>query len=158
MATRTNRLWQPGNPQLRIFLPDFWMKVLETAKYGRRRLPPNVVKFEVDPRMSRCDVRQYLEKIYGLPVRDVHVEVVQGEIQWQTPKDERYKKAMWKNEDKKVAYVYMAKGFNFKYPDLFEKDDEVIEHNRIIEMQKKDVTNEKYVNRDRQGIGSWFGV
>ncbi|VDK71540.1 unnamed protein product [Anisakis simplex] len=75
MTTRIHRLWQPSNPQFRVFLPDFWVKVVEAPTYGRKRLPKNCVKFEVDKRMSRHDVREYLEKIYQLPVRDVRIEV-----------------------------------------------------------------------------------
>ncbi|KAI1701297.1 hyaluronan / mRNA binding family domain-containing protein [Ditylenchus destructor] len=69
--------WQPSNPQVRIFLPDFWIKLVETQKAGKYRLPKNAVKFEVDLRMSRYDVREYLEKIYKLPVRDVRTVVQQ---------------------------------------------------------------------------------
>lgn len=65
---------------------------------------------QVDPRMSRNDVREYLTKIYELPVRDVRTEVQMGDIMWNTKTDHKYKKAMWKDEDKKFAYVFMSKG------------------------------------------------
>lgn len=32
-----------------------------------------------------------------------------GEITWHAPKDPRNKKAMWKEEDKKYAYVFMVR-------------------------------------------------
>lgn len=47
MTSRLARLWQPGNPQRRVFLPDFWMAVVESPSVGRNRLPRNCVKFEV---------------------------------------------------------------------------------------------------------------
>ncbi|EYC35442.1 hypothetical protein Y032_1055g3505 [Ancylostoma ceylanicum] len=51
------------------------MTVASNPTAGRARLPRNCVKFEVDPRMSKRDIRDYLSKIYKLPVRDVRTEV-----------------------------------------------------------------------------------
>lgn len=75
MTARLPRLWQPGNPQNRVFLPDFWIRPIESPKVGPEHLPKNVALFETDLRMTKHDVRQYLEKIYNLPVRDVRLEV-----------------------------------------------------------------------------------
>jgi len=33
-----------------VFLPDFWMRLIEVPKFGAARLPKNMAKFEVDPR------------------------------------------------------------------------------------------------------------
>lgn len=52
MSARIKRLWQPGNPQLRVFLPDFWVRIVEPSKKGPGRLPKNCVKFEVDKRFA----------------------------------------------------------------------------------------------------------
>lgn len=52
MSTRIYRLWQPGNPSIRVFLPDFWMKVVDPYPV---RLPKHVVKFEVDKRFVAFD-------------------------------------------------------------------------------------------------------
>ncbi|CAI4233147.1 unnamed protein product [Auanema sp. JU1783] len=109
MTSRVARLWQPGNPQRRVYLPDFWLFPVSTPKVGRTKLPKNCVKFQVDPRMSKHDVNQYLTKIYKLPVRDVRTEVQMGEITWNTKPDYRYKRAMWKEEDKKFAFVFMVR-------------------------------------------------
>ncbi|KAK0404332.1 hypothetical protein QR680_017400 [Steinernema hermaphroditum] len=157
MTTRLARVWQPGNPQTRVFLPDFWMKLLETPDCGRRRLPKNALKFEVDPRMSRHDVRQYLEKIYTIPVRDVRIENVIGEIKWNAPLDYRYRKAMWKEEDKKMAYVFLKKDVSFAFPDIWKADQEQEEIEKARSEHQKDVTNSAYVNRNRD-VGTWYGV
>uniref|UniRef100_A0A0K0E8R8 Large ribosomal subunit protein uL23m n=1 Tax=Strongyloides stercoralis TaxID=6248 RepID=A0A0K0E8R8_STRER len=122
MSTRIARIFQPGNPQTRIFLPDFWMKIVPTPKVGRERVPPNVVKFEISPQMSRHDVRQYLEKIYKIPVYDVRIMNKMGDITWSTPLDKNFRRALWKDEDKKFAFVFMPKHIKFEYPDMFEID------------------------------------
>uniref|UniRef100_A0A1I7WAR3 Glyco_transf_24 domain-containing protein n=1 Tax=Heterorhabditis bacteriophora TaxID=37862 RepID=A0A1I7WAR3_HETBA len=41
MTTRLARLWQPGNPQRRVFMPDFWVIVVEKSTVGRMKLPKN---------------------------------------------------------------------------------------------------------------------
>ena len=56
-------LYRRGNPQLRIYLPNFWMKLLNPEK-SYVRAPPNCVTFEVSPAMTKLDVKNYLEKIY----------------------------------------------------------------------------------------------
>ncbi|EJW84233.1 hypothetical protein WUBG_04855, partial [Wuchereria bancrofti] len=104
MSTRIYRLWQPGNPNIRVFLPDFWMKVVDPYPV---RLPKHVVKFEVDKRMTRHDVREYLEKIYNLPVREVRTLVKTGQITYDFPLDKEKRRALWKEDDKKYAYVFM---------------------------------------------------
>lgn len=75
MCSRIPRLWQPGDPQTRVYLTDFWLRFIQSASCGYKQLPDNAALFEVDPRMSRMDIRQYLEKIYKLPVRDVRIRV-----------------------------------------------------------------------------------
>ncbi|VDD86292.1 unnamed protein product [Enterobius vermicularis] len=110
MSARIKRLWQPGNPQLRVFLPDFWVRIVEPSKKGPGRLPKNCVKFEVDKRMSRHDVREYLEKIYELPVRDVRT-YVKEDIEWLNVSIKRYRKALWKEDERKFAFVYLIPVF-----------------------------------------------
>lgn len=39
--------------------------------------------------------------------------------------DPRYKTAMWKEDDKKFAYVFMSKGFEFEFPDIFRNANEL---------------------------------
>ncbi|KHJ82038.1 hypothetical protein OESDEN_18271 [Oesophagostomum dentatum] len=158
MTTRLARLWQPGNPQNYVFLPDFWVAVASNPSVGRKKLPRNCVKFEVDPRMSRRDVRDYLVKIYNLPVRDVRTETKMGEISWSTPGDIQYRKAMWKDGDKKFAYVFMKKGFEFTFPDIFPDDEEEVELQKVKDQQTKLTVNSRFTNRDRKGIGETFGV
>lgn len=43
MSTRWYPLYQRGNPQLRVFLPNFWMKLVKSE----HKQPENIVTFEV---------------------------------------------------------------------------------------------------------------
>lgn len=49
MSTRWYPLYQKGNPQLRVFLPNFWMKIVKTE----HKQPDNVVTFETSMEMVR---------------------------------------------------------------------------------------------------------
>ncbi|CAG2065167.1 unnamed protein product, partial [Timema podura] len=68
-------LYQRGNPQLRVFLPNFWMKLIEPV----HKQPNNVVQFIVSTEMTRFDIKNYLEKIYNVSVVEVKTRIVSGE-------------------------------------------------------------------------------
>ncbi|VDM62368.1 unnamed protein product [Angiostrongylus costaricensis] len=158
MSTRLARLWQPGNPPNYIFLPDFWLAVVTSPSVGKHRLPKNCVKFQVDPRMTKTDIKEYLTKIYNLPVRSVRTEVQMGDILWSTPADYQNRKAMWKDDDKKFAYVFMCKDFEFTYPNIFHMDEELEDLEKLKQQQGKLNVNSTFVNRDRKKIGEFFGI
>ncbi|KAI6217498.1 hypothetical protein M3Y99_01763800 [Aphelenchoides fujianensis] len=147
MSTRIPRLWQPGNPQTRVFLPDFWMRRRTSAG---NRLPPHAAKFEVHPQMSRMDVRQYLEKIYKLPNR-------MGEIEWSNRHSKRYRQALWKEDDQKFAYVFFKLGsdarisfFGLSQDEYSEMDKQMNATARYIKDQTDAVDR---VNEKRAGVG-----
>ncbi|CAG2105113.1 unnamed protein product, partial [Medioppia subpectinata] len=106
--------WYPryvlGNPQLRVFLPDFWM-VLQKPKDP---LPANRVQFKIPVIMTKWDVRNYLEKIYKIPVVNVRTVVRCGDI-----KRANGKMYLIKEEDYKTAIVDLPKDMTFEFPDLF---------------------------------------
>lgn len=70
-------LYQRGNPQLRVFMPNFWMKLVNRTDY---EYPPNVVHFKCSTKMTQYDVKNYLEKIYDIPVVEVETKMVGGSI------------------------------------------------------------------------------
>jgi large subunit ribosomal protein L23 len=57
-----------------VFLPNFWLKLVRP----KHKLPPNVVQFIVSIQMTKHDIRNYLEKIYKIPVVDVRTVVAMG--------------------------------------------------------------------------------
>uniref|UniRef100_A0A914V1T4 Large ribosomal subunit protein uL23m n=1 Tax=Plectus sambesii TaxID=2011161 RepID=A0A914V1T4_9BILA len=160
MTTRLYRAWQPGNPQNRVFLPNFWIKLLNRASKGPKALPENVLYFEVHPQMTRHDVREYLTKIYELPVRDVNTRVKMGKIEWDSV-DTKTRRALWKEDDKKFAYVTMCRGFKHDFPNLF-PDDEIEKETSQVERHKELMRNlernAKAASRDRNDVGTWFGL
>ncbi|XP_063615174.1 large ribosomal subunit protein uL23m-like [Penaeus indicus] len=74
MSTRWYPLYRRGNPQLRVFLPNFYMKLIKP----RDPQPKNVVQFEVSMQMTKFDIKNYLEKIYNVPVENVVTHVRMG--------------------------------------------------------------------------------
>lgn len=101
MSTRWYPIYQRGNPQLRVFLPNFWMKLVRPTE----EQPANVVTFAVSTEMTKYDVKNYLEKIYKLPVVDVRTRIALGE----TKRDQTYG-YVTKKDDVKYAYVTMVSG------------------------------------------------
>lgn len=69
-------LYQRGNPQLRVFLPNFWMKLVRPEELQ----PKNVVQFIVPTGMTNYDIQNYLEKIYKVKVIKVESNIENGNI------------------------------------------------------------------------------
>ncbi|OQV19384.1 putative 39S ribosomal protein L23, mitochondrial [Hypsibius exemplaris] len=150
MATKTYPLWRPGNPQLRIFLPDFYMKLVKPE----RTLPPHIVQFEVDIRMSDTDVKNYLTKIYDVPVVDVRTVVKQGQY-FRHPLGHELREPY-----KRVAFVTLEKNAKFSFPNLFpaiaqqEKKREETQFNDMMEQAKV----QRQRHWDRAGAPTWFSA
>uniref|UniRef100_A0A673VX42 Large ribosomal subunit protein uL23m n=1 Tax=Salmo trutta TaxID=8032 RepID=A0A673VX42_SALTR len=73
MAQRvfTYPLYQIGNPQLRIFRPPFSLTLVRPGK----EQPQDTVQFRIPMEMTKCDVRNYLEKLYNVPVGAVRTRI-----------------------------------------------------------------------------------
>lgn len=99
MSTRFYPIYQRGNPQLRIFLPNFWLKLIKPT----HEQPPNVVQFSCSMEMTKYDVKNYLEKIYKIPVVDVRTRIDLGKT-----KRDHTVGYITKNDDMKLAYVTLV--------------------------------------------------
>ncbi|KAI3371513.1 hypothetical protein L3Q82_024096 [Scortum barcoo] len=80
-------LYQLGNPQLRLFRPNWFLTLVKPGK----EQPPDTVQFRIPMdcnddlqkahmgsgagRMTKCDVKNYLEKIYDVPVGAVRTRI-----------------------------------------------------------------------------------
>lgn len=67
-------IYQKGNPQLRVYLPNFFMKLVRPDY----KQPPNIVKFIVSNEMTNHDIRNYLEKIYNVSMADIRSSIATG--------------------------------------------------------------------------------
>jgi len=148
--------WYPryvlGNPQLRVFLPDFWM-VLQKPKHP---LPPNQIQLKVPVFMTKWDVKNYLENIYKMPVINVTTRVRCGDI-----KRAKGKIYLIKEEDYKTAFVHLPKDTTFQFPDLFPKD-RVNQLSKDLSDAEKEVEfgrlreRRKYYKNMRDNVPDWF--
>lgn len=93
-------IYQKGNPQLRVFLPNFWMKLV---KPQFQEVVPNQIEFHVSMEMTKHDVKNYLQKIYNVPALDVRTRIKMGRFR-RCP-DGGY---IVKDDDIKVAYAIMV--------------------------------------------------
>lgn len=135
---------------MRVFLPNFFMKLVRS----KADQPPNIVNFIVPLEMTQFDVKNYLEKIYKVPVAQVSTKVVLGEIKPQATK--RY---MIKEDDYRLATVTLPEGSTFKFPDLFpiEKIKKEIQDMNAQSKQLEEHES-KYKRKDphRPNLPDWF--
>ncbi|XP_003703436.1 mitochondrial ribosomal protein L23 [Megachile rotundata] len=145
MSTRWYPLYQQGNPQLRIFLPNFWLKLVTPE----HKQPKNVVTFHCSMEMTKFDVKNYLEKIYDVHPIKVCTRIALG-------KTYMLEKTVYKRDDIKIAYVTLPKDETFTFPSLFPptKDQEEVAENYKSEMQQayKEFTK----HNKTPCVPSWF--
>ena len=82
------------------------------------KLPPNHVVFQVSPEMTKLDVKNYLEKIYKVPVYNVMTRNVTGEVKKPGFLDPDFDiTPLYKEDDIKYAYVTLVsfKFFNLRF-------------------------------------------
>ncbi|XP_062511490.1 large ribosomal subunit protein uL23m-like [Corticium candelabrum] len=98
----------------RLFLPSWYIKLVRPGV----DLPDNEVMFHVPLKMTKLDIRNYLEKIYDIRVAKVNTRIQLGKTRTIVTKGVPQKK---KRPDVKVAYITLADG-TFRFPNLFSKE------------------------------------
>lgn len=171
MSSRWYPIYQRGNPQLRVFLPNFWMKLVRPTE----EQPANVVTFAVSTEMTKHDVKNYLEKIYKIPVVDVRTRIAMGE----TKRDLAYG-YVTKKDDVKLAYVTMVSGCGrwnkrycgcnkyfslqpkteaFTFPDLFvDKAEKQEKEEKSLDESKEGFRRFLDRNKKRPGTPGWYSI
>lgn len=152
MSTRFYRLYQRGGPQRRVFLPNFWLKLVKPV----HEQPPNVVQFQCSMEMTRQDIKNYLEKIYNINVVHVNTRIALGET-----RQDPVKAYVVKDDDIKYAYVTLPRDQKFVFPELYTteaKTETKEEQQRTLKAAKKQFTDYTDKNKDRPSLPSWFGI
>lgn len=115
----------------------------------RRTAPLAPLSLALAMEMTRVDLRNYLEQIYNVPVAAVRTRVQHGSNRRRDHKNVRIKKP-----DYKVAYVQLAHGQTFTFPDLFPEKDP-----RSPEPLEEELPQQRQSSDLRcPGIPSWFGL
>lgn len=152
-----------GDPQRRLYLPKFWMKMMKP----KEKVPKDHVQFLVHPEMSCYDVKQYLEKIYSVPVLNVRMSVIKhrelpkvaymnDEESKKKRKELRFDHQNWTEFEEKIAYVQLLED-TFEFPSLvkegdvheFEKD-----ARKAFEMKKEEEKMED--KAPKHGVPEWL--
>ncbi|CAK1580924.1 unnamed protein product [Parnassius mnemosyne] len=150
MSTRWYPIYQRGNPQLRVFLPNFWMKMVRPHP----KQLPNIVHFQCSMEMTKYDIKNYLEKIYNIPVVDVRTKITLGRF-----RKDYGQGYIVKDDDVKYAYIVLPKDMTFKFPEIFDskKNDEE-ENMKSLDEAKKNFSDYLEKNKDRTDVPSWFSI
>uniref|UniRef100_U5EXX4 Large ribosomal subunit protein uL23m n=1 Tax=Corethrella appendiculata TaxID=1370023 RepID=U5EXX4_9DIPT len=152
MSTRWYPIFQRGSPQLRVFLPNFWLKLVKPTQSQ----PPNVVQFACSMEMTKYDVKNYLENIYKIPIVDVRTRIALGRTKKAYPKS-----YIIKEDDIKYAYVTMPKDVTFTFPNIFPSDvkkEREDEQNKSIKDTKDNFKKYLDKNKERPGLPGWFSI
>lgn len=153
MATKVlYPLYQLGNPQLRVFRPNFFLTLVRPGK----EQPPDTVQFRIPLEMTKCDVKNYLEKIYSVPVGAVRTR-----IQYGSNKKRNHLNQRVKMPDYKVAYVQLAGQETFEFPNIFPEKERKPAADSMEEVQEKFMEDEKQRQKPdirRGGVTDWFGL
>jgi len=145
-------LYQYGNPQLRVFRPNWFLTLVRPG----REQPPDTVQFRVPLEMTKYDVRNYLQKIYDVPVAAVRTR-----IQFCSNKKRNHLNQRVKRPDYKVAYVQLGQEQTFDFPNLFPETDTKSAEGSVEEMQEQFMEDEKQRQKPdprRGGVTEWFGL
>ncbi|KYM77567.1 39S ribosomal protein L23, mitochondrial [Atta colombica] len=147
MSTRFYPMYQRGNPQLRVFLPNFWMKLIAPTD----QQPPNIVQFHCSMQMTRYDIKNYLEKIYNVNVIEVRTRIAMGRF-----KRDQLQHSVIKEDDRKLAYVVLPKDQSFVFPDMFKNVKDDIDK-ETMDIAKKDMQDFLGPNK-APGLSGWFRI
>jgi len=103
--------------------------------------------------MTKHDVKQYLEKIYNVPVVQVNISNRLGEF-----RAVQGKNYIVKDEDVKYAYVTLPKDMAFEFPKLVpeEKKQEMSDSLKEMDQAKETHRKDQERFRDRPGVPTWF--
>nr|XP_012311619.1 39S ribosomal protein L23, mitochondrial isoform X2 [Aotus nancymaae] len=145
-------LYQLGGPQLRVFRTNFFIQLVRPGTAQ----PEDTVQFRIPMEMTRVDLRNYLERIYNVPVAAVRTRVQHGSNKKRDHRNVRVKKP-----DYKVAYVQLAHGQTFTFPDLFPEKEQSPEGSAADELQsilKENMERRQSSDPRRGGIPDWFGL
>ncbi|XP_015121090.1 39S ribosomal protein L23, mitochondrial [Diachasma alloeum] len=151
MSTRWYPIYQKGNPQLRVFLPNFWMKIVK----GKYKLPENTVEFHCSMEMTKYDVKNYLEKIYKVPVIDVRTRIKMGKFKYAATGG-----YVVQEDDIKVAYAILPTDQKFVFPELFDKEEkaETEKDEKKSLSQMEDGYKKFLQTNDKPGVPGWFSI
>uniref|UniRef100_A0A8C5JEM3 Large ribosomal subunit protein uL23m n=1 Tax=Junco hyemalis TaxID=40217 RepID=A0A8C5JEM3_JUNHY len=106
--------------------------------------------------MTKLDIRNYLERIYNVPVAAVRTRIQYGANNKRNHRNQRVKKP-----DYKVAYVQLGQGQTFQFPNLFPEKEQDTETRSFDDFRDKYMEKEKQKEEGdprRGGVPDWFGL
>ncbi|KAF4801626.1 39S ribosomal protein L23, mitochondrial [Turdus rufiventris] len=112
--------------------------------------PEDTVQFRVSMEMTKLDIKNYLEKIYNVPVATVRTRIQYGANNKRNHRNQRVKKP-----DYKVAYVQLGQGQTFQFPNLFPEKEQDAETRSFDDFRDKYLEKEK---EKQEGNSLFFTV
>ncbi|CAH1399925.1 unnamed protein product [Nezara viridula] len=117
--------------------------------------PPNIVQFITSIQMTDHDIKNYLEKIYKIPVAHIRSEIVEGEL-----KRVQRKGYVVKGDDFRRAFVTLAGDEKFEFPDVTSKksEQEESDYKKLQTQSEESYKKYKDRNKNHSNLPGWFSV
>jgi len=107
-----------GAPSRRLFFPEWYV----TCVRPKEDMPKNYVRFHIPADMTKYDMKEYLKKVYDIPITSVRLGIV-GYMKYKSPTPQKKGGYEWKFQDPyKIAHVYLGEGQTFEFPELIDPD------------------------------------
>merc|ERR1719471_1755881 len=104
--------------------------------------------------MTKLDVKNYLEKIYKVPVMNVNTTIVSGRTY--------HRQTVLKDDDRKLAFVTLRSGESFEFPDVVKKEqleEKEVKADDDVERTKREFEkNTKIKQVGRKGLPTFSGL
>lgn len=142
-----------GAPQRRLFFPDWYVKILPHEE----DVPKNYVRLAVPADMTKYDVKEYMKKIYNVPIAKVDLKLNEYK-HYREPSGKHGFEEPWKE-----AMIRLGNGEKFEYPDIlkdldkqttFEKTD--TDAMDISTKQKEEMKSNDELNSHKIIGNKWF--
>lgn len=154
-------------------MPNFILKLVRPT-FAQRE---NVVTFACSMEMTQFDVKNYLEKIYGIPVKEVRTRIGLGEF-----KRQQGKGYIIKDDDVKYAFVtlvrfhclsikylvirkinqflFQPENEKFVFPDIFPETETTKMDRESQKMKESKNSFREFLdkNKKRTGLPGWFSI
>merc|ERR1719354_645312 len=149
-----------GAPQRRLYMPEWYVTMV---KPDEKNLPKNYVKFHIPADMTKYDLKEYLDKVYGVKVMNIKLTIV-GYQKYKFPTPWIKGGYKWEFMDPyHEAHVYLPRGETFEYPDFLksvkgENKSSILEQYEEMRAQREAEKQEKNKNIESKTVfsNSWL--
>ncbi|MEN2500299.1 MAG: 54S ribosomal protein L23, mitochondrial [Marteilia pararefringens] len=124
-----------SNGKINLLFPHYWIRILND-----KNIPPSILKIEAHIQMTKYDIKEYLEKLYRIPVMGMRTQIFQGKLRKNYVDSQ---KPDQEEPDYKYAWVELPHGYEFRFPEIEQEVNRKAEELTATGSDKKEMKNAK---------------